>query len=103
MASFRQHENGTWEYRIRYKDKRTEKYKEKSKRGFKTKKEARIAAEKTAHDLEYVGFDSTNETVGGYFPDWLEIYKKPSVKKQPTLYKKELLESIFYLDGNIIV
>ncbi|MGX9290703.1 site-specific integrase [Bacillus sp. A015] len=81
MASFRQHENGTWEYRIRYKDKRTEKYKEKSKRGFKTKKEARIAAEKTANDLAYVGFDSTNETVGGYFPVWLEVYKKPSVKK----------------------
>ncbi|AOZ89418.1 hypothetical protein BK049_12395 [Bacillus xiamenensis] len=81
MASFRQHENGTWEYRIRYKDKRTEKYKEKSKRGFKTKKEARIAAKKTANNLAYVGFDSTNETVGGYFPVWLEVYKKPSVKK----------------------
>jgi hypothetical protein len=38
LASFRKHPNGTWEYRIRYKDRSTGKYKEKSKRGFKTKK-----------------------------------------------------------------
>lgn len=44
MASFRKHANGTWEFRIRYKDPVTQKYKEKSKRGFKTKKEAQIAA-----------------------------------------------------------
>ncbi len=40
MASFRKHSNGTWEYRIRYKDRISQGYREKSKRGFKTKKEA---------------------------------------------------------------
>nr|WGD88012.1 Arm DNA-binding domain-containing protein [Bacillus subtilis] len=44
MASFRKHSNGTWEYRIRYKDKNSNKYKEKSKRGFKTKKEAQLVS-----------------------------------------------------------
>jgi len=51
MASFRRHENGTWEYRIRYKDPATQKYKEKSKRGFKTKKEAQLAAAKAEREI----------------------------------------------------
>lgn len=43
MASFRKFE-GKWEYRFRYKDPFTQKHKEKSKRGFATKKEAQLAA-----------------------------------------------------------
>ncbi len=44
VASFRKF-GDTWEFRVRYKDPYTQKYKEKSKRGFKAKKEARIAGE----------------------------------------------------------
>lgn len=47
MASFRKHSNGTWEYRIRYKDPINQKFKEKSKRGFFYKKEAQLAAAET--------------------------------------------------------
>ncbi|KYD07689.1 tyrosine-type recombinase/integrase [Saccharococcus caldoxylosilyticus] len=81
MASFRKHPNGTWEYRIRYKDRSTGKYKEKSKRGFKTKKEAQLAAAQAEMELEYYGFsEDGNERVDAYFEKWLEVYKKPNVK-----------------------
>ena len=81
MASFRKHKNGTWEYRIRYKDIRTGKYKEKSKRGFKTKKEAQLAAARAETELSYFGFiEDGEEKVGKYFEEWLETYKKPHVK-----------------------
>ena len=43
MASFRKR-NDKWEYRIRYKE--MGKYKETSKGGFKTKKEAQLAVPK---------------------------------------------------------
>jgi integrase len=81
MASFRKHENGTWEYRVRYKDRSSQKHKEKSKRGFKTKKEAQLAAAKVEMDLDYYGFsEDGNEMVDKYFENWLEVYKKPHVK-----------------------
>ncbi|MEJ9151826.1 Arm DNA-binding domain-containing protein [Bacillus smithii] len=81
MASFRKHPNGTWEYRIRYKDRTTGKYKEKSKRGFKSKKEAQLVAAQVEMELEYYGFsEDGNEKVDSYFEKWLEVYKKPNVK-----------------------
>ncbi|MGG3987722.1 tyrosine-type recombinase/integrase [Bacillus smithii] len=81
MASFRKHANGSWEYRIRYKDRVTGKYKEKSKRGFKTKKEAQLAAAKAEMEIDQYGFsDDGNEKVDKYFENWLEVYKKPNVK-----------------------
>lgn len=43
MASFRKQDSG-WEYRLRYKDPFTQKFREKSQRGFTTKKEALRAA-----------------------------------------------------------
>lgn len=81
MASYRKHDNGTWEYRVRYKDRSSQKHKEKSKRGFKTKKEAQLAAAKVEMDLDYYGFsEDGNEMVDKYFENWLEVYKKPHVK-----------------------
>lgn len=81
MASFRKHKNGTWEYRIRYKDRIQNKYREKSKGGFKTKKEAQLAAAQAELEIDQYGFsENGNELVSQYFPQWLEIYKKPHVK-----------------------
>lgn len=81
MASFRKHSNGTWEYRIRYKDKSSNKYKETSKRGFKTKKEAQLGAAQIETDIEYYGFaNDGKESIKEYFSKWLEVYKKPNVK-----------------------
>ena len=81
MASFRKHKNGSWEYRVRYKDRTQNKYREKSKGGFKTKKEAQIAAAQVELEIDQHGFiENGNELVSQYFEEWLEIYKKPHVK-----------------------
>lgn len=78
MASFRKI-NGKWEYRVRYKE--GSKYKEKSKRGFKTKKEAQLAAAKVESDIVQFGFsDNGEENVKKFIYDWLEVYKKPVIK-----------------------
>ncbi|PEA87050.1 site-specific integrase [Bacillus thuringiensis] len=79
MASFRKR-NGTWEYRVRYKE--GNKYKEKSKGGFKTKKEAQHAAAKTEEKIA-CGIKIQNEDMlfKNYIEDWLEVYKKPTVRK----------------------
>ncbi|NOV01377.1 site-specific integrase [Paenibacillus planticolens] len=80
MAFYRK--RGTkWEYRISYTDRQTGKSKETTKGGFKTKKEAQIAAAEAESKINYFGFaENGNETVENYFKDWLEIYKKPNVK-----------------------
>ncbi|MBU5342330.1 site-specific integrase [Caldifermentibacillus hisashii] len=81
MASFRKHSNGTWEYRVRYKDRITNKYREKSQRGFKTKKEAQLAAAQVEMEIDQLGFsENGNELVKNYFMEWLETYKKPKLK-----------------------
>src|SRR5690606_37421477 len=74
------HENGTWEYRIRYKDPFTQKYKEKSKRGFKTKKEAALAAAEAEKRL-LEGYEQSNMLLETYLLTWLEEYKKGTVRK----------------------
>lgn len=71
----------TWEYRIKYVDRRTGKTKEATKGGFSTKKEAQLAAAEVERGINYFGFaEDGNELVKKYFDDWLEIYKKPNVK-----------------------
>ncbi|SFI26590.1 AP2-like DNA-binding integrase domain-containing protein [Bacillus sp. 71mf] len=52
MASFRKVSNG-WQYRIKFKDPYTQEFKEKTKRGFKTKKEAQIAAAEEEKNIEW--------------------------------------------------
>lgn len=70
-----------WEYRIRYLDRKTGKYREKSKGGFDTKKAAQLAAAEEELAIERHGFaENGNETVRNYFEEWLEVYKKPNVK-----------------------
>jgi integrase len=70
-----------WEYRIKYRDRQTGKMKEKTKGGFKTKKEAQLAAAEEELKIEQFGFaENGNEIIENYFSEWLEVYKKPYVK-----------------------
>ncbi len=80
MASFRK--RGTsWEYRIVYTDRQTSKQREKSKGGFRTKREAQIAAAEEESKINHFGFaENGDEKVSKYFEDWLEVYKRPHVK-----------------------
>jgi integrase len=82
MASFRKYPNGTWEYRIHYKDPLTGKYKERSKRGFATKKEAAIAASEEEKRI-YNGLEIDNKPylLKNYLQDWLQEYKSGVVRK----------------------
>jgi integrase len=76
MASFRKHDNG-WEYRIRYKDPRTQKFKEKSKRGFKTKKEAELAAAKVELAMDNNTFIYADKvSYQQVFDEWWSVHSK---------------------------
>lgn len=76
MASFRKHNNG-WEYRIRYKDTITKKYKERSKRGFKTKREAQLAAAKVERQLAGDKYNMDEHmTYQQIYEEWWAIYSK---------------------------
>ncbi|CAH2465064.1 site-specific integrase [Bacillus mycoides] len=79
MASFRKR-NDKWEYRIRYKE--MGKYKETSKGGFKTKKEAQLAAAKVEAKLANgKSLANDNLTFNGFMYEWLNTYKKGSISQ----------------------
>ncbi|WP_074607838.1 tyrosine-type recombinase/integrase [Bacillus paranthracis] len=83
MASFHKYRKkgsnkDSWEYRIRYKDLITQKYKEKSKKGFTSKAEAKLAAEEMERQLRE-GTSPTDESMKDYLITWLNEYKKGTV------------------------
>lgn len=77
--NYRKH-NGKWEYRVRYKDPISQKYREKSKRGFQTKPEAKHAAEKIQRELQE-GYDQTGMLLKDFLDFWLKEYKEGTVRK----------------------
>ncbi|MES1054115.1 hypothetical protein FOA24_35715 [Bacillus thuringiensis] len=99
MASFRKR-NDKWEYRIRYKE--MGKYKETSKGGFKTKKEAQLAAAKVEEKLANgVNMQNNNITFNDYMYEWLETYKKGSVSPRTYYaYHKNIRKYILPEFGN---
>ncbi|MFP3420622.1 site-specific integrase [Bacillus sp. SIMBA_154] len=77
MASFRKHSNGSWEYRIRIKDPISRKFKEKSKRGFPTKKAAQLAAAKVEQEIGTGTFITNNSiTFKQVFDNWWTSHSK---------------------------
>lgn len=80
MASIKQQPNGKWRYRIRYKS--NGQFKEISKSGFRTKRDAQTAANE-ADKQRQNGIDLAggNKLVEDYLKEWLETFKKPNVKQ----------------------
>ncbi|WP_257145378.1 Arm DNA-binding domain-containing protein [Bacillus cereus] len=73
-----------WEYRVRYKERG--KYRETSKGGFKSKKEAHLAAAKVEEQLANgVNVSDSQMTFNEYMYEWLETYKKDNVS--PRTYR----------------
>jgi integrase len=74
LASIQKLKNG-WRYRVSYKDGDT--YKTKTKGGFRTKKEAEIAAAELEKKL-HVGQDinAGDQLFSEYMRNWFELYKK---------------------------
>jgi integrase len=79
MASFKKLNTG-WEYRIKYKDPFTGKFKEKSQRGFDSKPEARLAAAEMEKKLNE-GFEQTDIPLSDFLEVWIKEYKKGTVRK----------------------
>ncbi|WP_085523888.1 tyrosine-type recombinase/integrase [Tuberibacillus sp. Marseille-P3662] len=78
--SYRQHK-GKWEYRIVYEDPFTQKPKEKSKRGFRTKPEARYAAQEMEKKLLNGNEYDTPFALKNYLREWLTTFKENNVSK----------------------
>jgi len=80
MANYKKHGPGNWEYRFKYKDPFTKKYREKSERGFKTKDEAETAAADARKKIKQ-GFGEADVKLADYLTTWLEEYKQGTVRK----------------------
>ncbi|MEV5111287.1 site-specific integrase [Bacillus sp. LBA3-1-1.1] len=96
MASFQKYKKkgsnkDFWEYRIRYKDSITQKFKEKSKKGFTSKAEAKIAAEEMERQLRE-GTNPTGESMKEYLITWLNEYKKGTVATNTFLSHQNNIE-----------
>ncbi|EJS70413.1 hypothetical protein ICW_01882 [Bacillus wiedmannii] len=92
MASFRKF-GDVWEFRVRFKDPYTQKYKEKSKRGFKTKKEAQLAAaEEEKKLLNGLEVEITPTSLKHYLRDWLKLFKQDNVRKNTFILHERNIE-----------
>ncbi|WP_246031648.1 Arm DNA-binding domain-containing protein [Salibacterium salarium] len=74
---------------MRYNDPFTKKRKEKSRRGFRTKPEARNAAQEMEKKL-LEGYDQTSESLQTYLEWWLKSHRK-NVKRKITYELKKHL------------
>ncbi|MDA2567071.1 site-specific integrase [Bacillus cereus] len=100
MASFRKR-NDKWEYRIRYKE--MGKYKETSKSGFKTKKEAQLAAAKIEEKLvNGSNIQDGKITFNEYLYEWLNVFKKGNVAPRTYMvYEKNIRLHILPVFGEL--
>ncbi|MNO31797.1 Tyrosine recombinase XerC [compost metagenome] len=79
MANFKKHTTG-WEFRLKYSDPITQKIKEKSQRGFETKKEAQIAAAAFERKLAE-GYEQSDLPLLSFLNEWLQEYKVGTIRK----------------------
>jgi integrase len=108
MASIRKYKSKTdkkfyYEYRIRFKDPLTQKFKEKSKRGFASKKEAELSAAQ-----EELRLMEDNEqapiSLKEYLNYWLQEYKKGTIRKNTfELHERNITKHIIPYFNNILL
>jgi integrase len=82
MATIKSYKNKSgefWEYRFVFKNPLTGKPQEKSKKGFKTKKEAKLACEAAEKDIKD-GFTEENMLLKDYIQYWLDSHKKDVIR-----------------------
>jgi integrase len=79
MASFKKLNTG-WEYRIKYTDTFTRKPREKSQRGFSTKKEAQLAAAEAEKKIRE-GIEQSDISLSDFFAVWIKEYKVGTIRK----------------------
>lgn len=108
MASFHKYKKkgsnkDFWEYRIYYQDPITRKTREKSKKGFTSKPEAKLAAEEMERQLRE-GYEQTDESLKSYLETWLNEYKKGTVAKNTfELHEQNIRNHIIPYFKNILL
>lgn len=92
-----------WEYRIYYQDPLTRKTREKSKKGFSSKAEAKLAAEEIERQLRE-GTNLTDEALKSYLETWLNEYKKGTVAKNTfSLHQNSVKNHIIPYFKNVLL
>ncbi|WP_182103748.1 site-specific integrase [Niallia taxi] len=92
-----------WEYRIYYQDPITRKTREKSKKGFKSKPEAKLAAEEMER-LIREGYEQTDISLKSFLEEWLIEYKKGTVRKNTyELHERNVKNHIIPYFKNILL
>ncbi|WP_459499990.1 tyrosine-type recombinase/integrase [Bacillus sp. C1] len=92
-----------WEYRIYYQDPITRKTREKSKKGFSNKAEAKLAAEEMERQIRE-GDHPTDESLKSYLITWLNEYKKGTVAKNTlSLHNNSIENHIIPYFKNILL
>lgn len=94
MASYKKHGTG-WEYRLRYKDPFTQKFREKAQRGCDSKKEAQLAVREFERKLA-AGYEQSDLSLQDYLDFWINEYKKGSVSKNTLLLHQNNQNSRHY-------
>ncbi|MFF2014975.1 tyrosine-type recombinase/integrase [Paenibacillus sp. NPDC058177] len=91
MASYKKLATG-WSFRLRFKDPFTKEFKEKSQRGFETKKEAQLAVSDFERQLAE-GVDLTDLKLKDYMEFWINEYKVDSVRKNTLSWHKNNIKT----------
>lgn len=91
MASYKKLATG-WSFRLRYKDPFTKEFKEKSQRGFETKKEAQLAVTNFERQLAE-GLELTDMKLKDFLNFWFNEYKIGSVRKNTLSWHKNNLKN----------
>ncbi len=101
--SYTQQSKGNWEYRIRYRDPYTGKHKEKSKRGFKTKPEARFTAQEMENKLlNHYEMATEDSMLKDFLNEWIQEYKRGVVRKNTLeLHQRNINKHIIPYFDNI--
>ncbi|MBQ0142117.1 MAG: site-specific integrase [Prevotellaceae bacterium] len=102
MPSFRKR-GDNWEYRIQYYD-TTGKRREKAKGGFRTKAEAKLAADYAAVDVQEGHTQKIDKkmTVSKYLDIWFELYK-PTVKVSSHRNRATSINQINNVIGDVLL
>lgn len=100
MASFKKLKTG-WQYRISYKD--GDKYRTKSGNGFRTKKEAEVAARKVEDKISKGERINYNPVFVSYMKEWYKVFKKGrySSRNDKAIENAIRVASLYFKDSKI--
>ncbi|MBJ6746432.1 site-specific integrase [Streptococcus sp. 121] len=101
MAFYKKLSTG-WQYRISYKD-ANGKYREKSKKGFKTKAQAQSAAMEAELLLKKNSFVNRDQSLLDYYKTWAKVYKKPHVAERTWKKYEQTQKHIETYFGNTLL